>query len=97
MIEGCVQQCPVTDIIFLKSIQEWSRSVLYLALPNDYNILEVLVYPARLQVSPNCYIGIISRAEFRIINHLESLIEQIIEDFMNIVSLTHHHSVTHYS
>ena len=91
--ESLLQQTVVCDTIFFKAIEEGCWCVLQLRLLNDNHTLKVGVHTGGLCMSTNGNVSIVTCALPRNINPAEALVEEVIEAFMNIICLGHHHCV----
>ena len=81
------------DAVLLKAVEEGCRCVLHLRLLDNHNTLEVGVHTGGFQVSPNGNVGVVASTLLGIINLTKALVEEIIEAFMNVICLSHHHCV----
>ena len=91
--ESLLQQTVVCDAILLKAVEEGCRCVLHLRLLNDHNTLKVRVHTGGFCVSPNGNVGVVTGAPLGVINLTKALVEKVIETFMNVICLSHHHCV----
>ena len=94
MAEGSLEEARVRDLVLFKAIQEWSWGVFHLRLLNNNHTLEVRVDSRWFEVSSNGNVGVVAWALFRIVNASETLVEQIVEALVNVVSLTHDDCMT---
>ena len=93
-VHHCLQEALVSERILLKTIQKWRRNIVYLRLSYHHNTLEVRMHSARLVVSSNCNVRVVSWTSLGIINTTESLVEEIIETLMYLIGLTEKDSMT---
>ncbi len=94
-MECCLQYRFVSDEVLLKSVQKRGWGIDYLRFLNHHHTLKVGMNPGWSEVGTNSNVSVIARAFIEVINSSESLIEEVIEALVNIVSLTHDYSVTY--
>lgn len=83
----------MTDVVLLEPIQKWCGSVFDLRLLDHHNTLKVWVDSAGFEVGTNCNIGVVAWS-IRVVNATETLVKQVIETLMYVVSLAHYDRVT---
>ena len=93
MGESLLQQTAVCDTILLQAVEEGCWCVLHLRLLDNHHTLKVGVHAGGFQVGPNSNVGVVTGAPLGVINLTKALVEEVIEAFMNIICLSHHHCV----
>ena len=93
--QGGLQDKLMRETILLKPVQERLRDVLLLqiGLLHNHQALKVLVYATRLDVGPDCNVGVITRASVGV-NSVEPPVEEVVETLVDGVCLTQDNSVT---
>ena len=79
----------MSDAIFLKSVEEGRGCILHFRFLQDDHTLKVGVHTARLQMGPYGNIGVVPWPFLGVIDPPKSLVEEVVETLMNIISLTH--------
>ena len=86
----------MSDAVLLKPVQKRRRSVFHFRLLHHNHALEVGVDATWPEVGSNCNVGVVSRSVLLVVDSPESLVEEVVEALVNVVCLTHDHSVPLY-
>ena len=92
-LHGCIKKCLMRDTVLLKSIEERSRCASNFRFLDDNNTLKIFVNTTRLYYRPNGNVCKVTSA-IQMLYSAKPLIEEGIETFMNIISLTQKNGVS---
>ena len=80
------------EVVLLKTVQKWRGNVLDFALFDHHYAVKVTVHSARLNVSTDGDIGIVTRSRGSV-DTMEASVEEIVETLVNGVGLREDYSV----